>query len=93
MATDEILKAATDHLIAFSVFSVPPAALTILAICMRRSWIGRLRLGTVIPFAVAGALATKLFNPIREGKTAPDVKGTLRIIFGIASVAVRLPPP
>jgi len=91
MASNDNLKIATDHLIAFSIFCALPALLTVLAIWKRFSWLGRLRLATVIPLAVAGALATKLFNPIRTESWNPQYKeaGTLRTIFGIASVTVR----
>jgi hypothetical protein len=81
---------ATDHLVAFCVFCVPIAFLNVLAIWKRKPWFARLRFASIIPYAVAGALATKLFNPIREGWWASDVRGPLRAIFGLASVGVSL---
>jgi hypothetical protein len=86
MSTDD----ATDHFAAFCVFFAPVLFLHVLAIWLQKPWFARLRFASIIPFAVAGALTTKLFNPIRVMWWASDVNGSLRAIFGLASVAVSL---
>ncbi|KAK4444486.1 hypothetical protein QBC34DRAFT_415018 [Podospora aff. communis PSN243] len=83
MANDD----ATDHFAAFCVFFAPVAFLHVLAIWLQKPWFARLRFASIIPFAVAGALTTKLFNPIQVMWWASDVNGPLRAIFGLASVA------
>ena len=78
-------------LIAFCVFAAITLLVLIIAIWARKSWLGRIRMFTIIPLALAGAMATCLFNQIRGfgflDKYHSQV-ATLFAVYGIASVTV-----
>ncbi|KAM7215864.1 hypothetical protein V8F06_008720 [Rhypophila decipiens] len=77
--------------IAFCVFAAIILLLLVIAIWKRKSWLGRIRLFTVIPLALGGAMATYQFNDIRGFSFRDQHQSraaTLRSVYGLSSITM-----